>query len=1004
MIYRAERPTGRKTVRIRLLLALLTLATFACDGGDDEVPPADTGVPDVDTGVTSDSGLPDAGFPDSGPEDAGPLPELPERFSEVACADCSGGCDGTLCLQTQMERFCSDRCDGDLEGCPEGFTCFDVSQGNEQFFCVPPGATCAEGVGHGQRCIQGPSACAPVADHCEGDFHNFGYCTTTCNAPQQCPAGYDCLPGDEGAFVCRATYLAPAETCGRVNDAVEIPCAVDHDCGGLPNARCVRTEPSLPGVCALPCEAGCTGDTACATTARGEVCLSDRCMCHASRLPEGTPAGTRDLLEEALAQVGLSACSTLFDIHAWTLAPPDVLNDPYRLSFFNPTHNEVLRGPDWAKGLTGEMDAFAATTESPSRKAARMVERLAELADAPAVRQTTAGLDMAEPLVMAMAELITAAGGAPDLAALRADAQDVPMDLRVALATVVEGVTRAYQARRNAIGNGPVVEQLYDYGPAFVARRADGFGLAPANENVRLLLVEQFGYDDMYGGAVDLLDAIADADLSRFAGVPTATTATVATFLFSQQTPIGRIAVGDAENGIYDPSYAGQDGAWALLLDLGGDDQYRVPAGGNRDRDNAVSVLLDLGGADRYGYVEVPHMLDGDRLPSDAGGRYAPQAGPDEDNGPISLSDVPRQGGGRMGTAVLVDLGLEDDEYRSLRMSQGSGIFGTGVLVDEGGNDVYLSESVAQGAGSFGIGLLLDLGGSDRRESYSMAQGFAFAKAVGLLYDRDGDDEYLMDSGDPSIGGDPLYFSAQRPGQSNSSLGQGFGFGRRADFTDRAFMSGGVGMLIDGAGMDRYEASIFAQGGGFWFGTGLLADRAGDDRYDSIWYGMGTGAHYALGFLFDGGGNDVYGGTLPRVNVTIAGAHDYTAAFLIDESGDDVYMGSRITLGSGNVNGMGVFVDNAGTDQYDVRSAYALGNARLGEGHEPGGARRKVISLGVFIDAGGEMDSYTLDGTPLMGVGDDSTWRQSQTDDPLISAVELGSGVDGDGESTLHFP
>lgn len=1002
MICPVEGPTGRTRVRIRLLAALFLCATVACSGGDDEVPATDTGVTMEDGGNPEDSGLPDAGFVDAGPQDAGPLPELPQRFSEVACADCEDGCDTNQCLQTQTERFCSDRCDADPEACPEGFTCFDVSQGNEQFFCIPPAATCATGVGYGQRCVGDSSACAPVADHCEGDFHNFGYCTMTCNAPQQCPSGYDCLFGDEGEFVCRPTFLAPAETCARENDG-EIPCAVDHQCGALPDARCVRTEPSLPGVCALPCDAGCPEGTTCASTARGERCLSDRCMCHASRLPDDAPAGTRDLLDEALAQVGLTPCSALFDIYAWTLAPPDVLSDPYRLSFFNPTHNEVLRGPDWAKGVTADLDGFVTAGEAPSRTAARMVERLATLADAPPVRQTPSGLDMAEPLVTAIADLVTAAGGAPDLPGLRADAQDVPMDLQVALATVIEGMTRAYTARGNA-ADGQTVTQLYDYGPAFVARRADGFGLAPANPSVRYLLSEGFGYDHMYGGAVDLLDAVADADLSRFAGTPTATTATAAAFLFSQTTPLGRIAIGDAENGVYDPSLAGQDGEWALLLDLGGDDQYRVPAGGNRSAANAVSVLIDLGGADLYGYVEVPNMLDGDRLPSDAGGRYAPQAGPDQDNGPISLSEVPRQGGGRMGTAVLLDLGAGDDEYRSLRMSQGSGIFGTGVLIDDGGDDLYLSETVAQGAGAFGIGLLLDLGGSDRRESYSMAQGFAFAKAVALLYDRDGDDTYFMDSGDPALGGDPLYYSSQRPGQANSSLGQGFGFGRRADFTDRAFMSGGVGMLIDGGGADRYEASIFAQGGGFWFGTGILADHSGDDQYDSIWYGMGAGAHYALGFLLEGGGNDVYGGTLPRVNVTIAGAHDYTAAFLIDESGDDVYMGSRITLGSGNVNGMGFFVDNAGSDQYDARSDYALGNAKLGEGQEPGGARRKVISLGVFIDAGTEMDDYTIDGMPHMGVGDDSVWRQSQTDDPLISAVELGSGVDGDGESTLHFP
>ena len=195
---------------------------------------------------------------------------------------------------------------------------------------------------------------------------------------------------------------------------------------------------------------------------------------------------------------------------------------------------------------------------------------------------------------------------------------------------------------------------------------------------------------------------------------------------------------------------------WALLVDLGGDDTYRVTAGGNVSARNSVSVLLDLGGDDHYGYVEVPHPLDDARLVSDADGRYTPTAGPDEDNGPTSFSQTPRQGGGRMGTATLVDLGGGDDEYRSLRLSQGTGVFGTGVLVDDAGDDVYLGEAAMQGAAAFGIGLLYDGGGNDERRAYQFAQGFAYARAAGAIYDVDGDDVYFLDPGDPDAGGDPV--------------------------------------------------------------------------------------------------------------------------------------------------------------------------------------------------------------------------------------------------------
>ena len=35
--------------------------------------------------------------------------------------------------------------------------------------------------------------------------------------------------------------------------------------------------------------------------------------------------------------------------------------------------------------------------------------------------------------------------------------------------------------------------------------------------------------------------------------------------------------------------------------------------------------------------------------------------------------------------------------------------------------------------------------------------------------------------------------------------------------------SGGVALLYDGGGKDRYEAGNFSQGGGYYFGIGMLS-------------------------------------------------------------------------------------------------------------------------------------------------------------------------------------
>lgn len=995
---------GVKRCWIGVLLALA-----ACGGEDpcDGEACADAAVAaDARDDAASGDGPADAGFPDADPIDTGPpdlgVADAGTAFRETSCADCAGGCG--LCVSTQEQSFCVDECASDLDGCLAGFSCVDIDRdmNQELFVCVPPGAICDQfGITFGTPCSGGTGLCAFDRTACQGDVMGMGYCTDACLDDRNCPAPYRCAPGDDGASVCLARFASDAERCAREGLEEERPCLWDPDCEG---AVCVHAGPGQPGVCAPEAEEGsCAAGTTLRRHEAREVCVPERCACRGEHVAEGV----RDLLAEALAAAGHTRCTALYEIRELIANPPDILHDPYRLSFFDPVLTEPWKAPGWARSAVGTLDDAALADRSVAYRAARVIEAQAILAERPAVRHAPEAIDPVAPLADAVARFVTAAGGAPDRAAIEADAADVPLDLQLAVATVVEGARQALLARRAAFAMVPAatVQQLYDYGPAFVVPRADGFGLSPANANIERLFNRDLRYGELFGGTADLLDAIDLAGLERFA-VP-AGTATVATssasFVFSHDTPAGRIAIGGGENGIYDERATGFEGAWAVLIDLGGHDDYRIAAGGNVSAANGVSVVIDLGGDDRYGYVEVPHALDlPPRLPSDAGGRFTPLR-PDQGT-PISLSEVPRQGSGRAGIGVLVDLGAGSDHYQSLRMAQGSGIFGAGVLADDGGDDTYLAEVMAQGAAAFGIGLLLDLGGSDLRSAYQFAQGFAYARAVGVAYDVAGDDRWLLDAGDPMFGGDPLYPSAQRPTNSNASLGQGFGFGRRADFSDRAFMSGGIGVLVDAEGRDEYEGSVFAQGGGFWFGTGILADHRGADHYDGMWYAMASGAHYALGFLLDGDGSDTYGGRLPRVNVTLAGGHDFSAAFLIDEAGDDTYNGSRITLGSGNASGTGVFADNGGDDRYSVLSAFSLGAAGLldAELARAGSTRRKIDTLGVFIDASGT-DAYEQVGMAPVDARDDAVWLRSQSADPAVQATERGTAIDAsEGDSTLH--
>ncbi|MCA9549332.1 MAG: choice-of-anchor D domain-containing protein [Myxococcales bacterium] len=260
------------------------------------------------------------------------------------------------------ETFCADACDEDLEGCPDGFTCFDISQGEGQYSCVPPGATCLPPqTGLGTSCFGDNTGCILGLEHCEGDAFALGYCTRGCDAAAPCPAGYACLPGDDGVDVCRATQVAPAELCARTGDPAEAPCAVDGDCAGTPGAVCVRSEPRLPGVCAVRCDnSACGAGFECAETLRGPACLSARCACHG--LP--VAAGTRDLLQEVLTSVGSSRCGAIFDIFDWAPNPGDIVFDPYRLSWYDAAHNAPLSGLEVMKAMVADLDAWVREQEA----------------------------------------------------------------------------------------------------------------------------------------------------------------------------------------------------------------------------------------------------------------------------------------------------------------------------------------------------------------------------------------------------------------------------------------------------------------------------------------------------------------------------------------------------------------------------------------------------------------------------------------------------------------
>jgi hypothetical protein len=323
-------------------------------------------------------------------------------------------------------------------------------------------------------------------------------------------------------------------------------------------------------------------------------------------------------------------------------------------------------------------------------------------------------------------------------------------------------------------------------------------------------------------------------------------------------------AIGGAGNDVYTGSYR-------FILDLGGDDTYRLSADSGQP-----CVIVDLSGNDLY----------------------------------VGKTDFVI-GAGHFSAGILLDYGGHD-VYRAKSFSIGSGYFGFGMLYDAAGDDIYEGDTHIMAAATEGLGILIDEAGHDTYRAAAYAQGFGYVQGMGVLIDATGSDQYFA-------GG--KYQDVLRYEDRYISMSQGFGFGIRP------YTSGGIGALIDLGGTDQYVTDIFGQGASYWWSLGILIDSGGNDTYRCHQYGQGTGTHMTLGYLLDQRGNDYYVGKGLMQGV----GHDYSAGLCIDEAGDDTYLAADLSQGAGSANGFGVLVDLMGADRYLVinpDNTHGYGNPR----------------------------------------------------------------------------
>jgi hypothetical protein len=358
------------------------------------------------------------------------------------------------------------------------------------------------------------------------------------------------------------------------------------------------------------------------------------------------------------------------------------------------------------------------------------------------------------------------------------------------------------------------------------------------------------------------------------------------------QEDIGWIVIGSTDDNRYDMTKI------ACVVDPGGDDEYWAS-----DLRIGTRAIIDLAGNDTY--------------------TGTPDQGP---------------GGAILGVSFIDDR-AGNDTYKGEMLSCGAAIYGVSLLLDRGGDDTYSGTDWSMGAGVYGAGMLIDLGeGSDTYTGEFLCQGVGGPRGFGAIIDEGGDDTYMANGPQPSMYGDAGVFA---------SFSQGVGFGYRG------YAAGGVGMLSDLGGNDRYESGEFSQGGAYYFALGILHDAKGNDEYIGSRYSQGFGVHQAFGILADDAGDDVY---TSKTAASQGAAWDIGAGLLIDRAGNDTYTCDGLGQGGASMQGIAMLVDLAGEDKYN-----ASGGATQGEsgGNSYHFARTGAFSFSLLWDEGAGVDFFS---------------------------------------------
>ncbi len=364
--------------------------------------------------------------------------------------------------------------------------------------------------------------------------------------------------------------------------------------------------------------------------------------------------------------------------------------------------------------------------------------------------------------------------------------------------------------------------------------------------------------------------------------------------LLDRDSAFGRMVIGGFGRNTYDCSQLD------VIIDLGGDDEYRGRIAGAGDR-SRVAVVVDLAGNDTY-------LADNDAL-----------------------------GSATLGIGVFVDF-AGDDHYEAQSRCCGFALAGFGAFVDLGGDDSYKLGDMSAGCAIAGTGLFLDAAGDDRATAGVLSFGVGLPGGAGLCFDLSGNDLRRAGRRAKTVAAD---------GEVDVSAAFGVGLGAPP------LMAPGLGLCLDLRGNDRSEGAGVCGGVGVRGGVGILIDQGGDDTVLCGDVALGAAYGQGLGIAIDEAGDDVRAAG----RFALGCATDEALGICFDAAGNDREVASAPALGAAERHAEAVHLDLAGVDAYDLESdgqPFRIASLRPAEGP----------ALGVFLHLGGGDDSYAFHGVP----------------------------------------